>query len=201
LSTEPVAARSEAPSWAWSERSSARRGEMTRVPSWTETGRGSAVERTVTSRADTVPLAATRSQRAASTSDIRARTAASAATTPLSSSTFSSLTVRGTSARSTVPFTRTSTSGSDTGVRSVIDASTGSSPSAMWKRSRRTTVLSTSPPGLSTARSSEMSRAGSGRSGYRNIPSATCALSANDGKALPPTSPWTLPCTVKEPEV
>ena len=165
LSIQPVAWTSLLPSCASRDWSSARRGERASVASCTATGCRRPAALTVTFRADAVPLALTRSQRALSTSDMRARTAASAVTTPLSSSTDASLTVRPTSARSRVPWTRASTSGSETGVRSVIEASTGWSPIATWKRCRRTTVLSTSPPGLSTERSRAMSRAGRGRSG------------------------------------
>ena len=80
-------------------------------------------------------------------------------------------------------------------------ASTGFRPSSRWKRSSFTTVLSALPPGLVSARSRKMSRAGSGRSGYWKAALSTLALSANDGKALSPYSPLTWPSTAIVPAV
>ena len=91
--------------------------------------------------------------------------------------------------------------GSDTGVLSTSVASTGLPPSSMWKRSSFTTVLSALPPGLVSARSMKMSRAGSGRSGYWKAASLTLALSWNAGKALSPYSPLTSPSEAELPEV
>ena len=62
-------------------------------------------------------------------------------------------------------------------------------------------MLSALPPGLLSARSTKMSRAGSGRSGYWKAALLTLALSANDGKALSPYSPLTRPLTANVPDV
>ena len=100
-----------------------------------------------------------------------------------------------------MPATRASTSGSESGVLSTIVASTGLRPMSRWNFRRSTTVLSALPPGLVIARSMEMSRAGSGRSGYWKAALSTLALSASDGKAFSPYSPFTLAFTATVPEV
>jgi hypothetical protein len=69
------------------------------------------------------------------------------------------------------------------------------------KRSSFTTVLSALPPGLVSARSMKMERAGSGRSGYWKAALSTLVLTAKDGKALSPYSPFTRPLTAMVPEV
>jgi hypothetical protein len=173
--------------------SSARSGESLSRASWTVTGCGRASARSATSWASAPPRAVMRSYWRPRTQDWRVRSAASAEIVPLSSWTPSIGTVRRRAARSSVPATRRSTSGSERGVRSVRERSTGSSPITACRVSSATTVRSRSPPGFEARRSSARSRAGRGRSGYRKRPSRTVASSSNPGNAPPPQRPWTRP--------
>jgi len=121
MSLEPMVPANDL-SWA---RSGARVSDACRIVM----GRGKVFPFTVRLPTSMLPRAATRSYCFFSSADIRAFTVASAAMVPASSLIPSSFTVRRTSARSTLPATRASTSGSETGVRTVMLAFTGLAPS------------------------------------------------------------------------